>query len=83
MWIYLEIYFEGKGLQEVTQNCVKVLCKEEIKVGLVTVGGSHEKTKGSLQTLIPLSFTDDLVKSSNKATELSFDAWIWTGSNQT
>lgn len=83
--IYLEIYFEGEDLQEVTQNCVKVLCKEEIKVGLVTVWRVTWKTKkGSLQTLIPLCHSQTTSwRAATKATELSFDAWIWTDSNWT
>lgn len=84
--IYREIYFEGVDWQEVTQNCVKgVLCKEEIKVRLVT-GGSHgeKKKKGSLQTLIPFCHSQSTSwRAATKATELSFDAWIWTGNNRT
>lgn len=74
--IYREIYFEGVDWQEVTQNCVKgVLCKEEIKVRLVT-GGSHgekKKKKRLPADLNPiLSFTVDLVKSGNKSNRTFF-----------
>lgn len=87
--IYLQMYFEGADWQEVTQNCVKgVLCKEKIKVVLVTGGVSHEKKEKKKRLPADfnpvLSFTVDLVKSSNKSnTQLSFDAWIWTGNNRT
>lgn len=61
-------------MQEVTQNCVKgVLCKEKIKVVLVTGGVSHEKKKRLPADFNPiLSFTVDLVKSSNKSNRTFF-----------
>lgn len=75
--IYLQMYFEGADWQEVTQNCVKgVLCKEKIKVVLVTGGVSHEKNEKKKRLPADfnpvLSFTVDLVKSSNKSNTTFF-----------